>query len=69
MGLVAILVMWHNNLYKFWLTNHKELSYEILFQLAMWFLSKLLFNVLIGLQYERPWLKGQRSTLTFETYL
>ena len=26
-------------------------------------------NMLMGLQYERPWLKGQRSTLTFETYL
>ena len=23
----------------------------------------------MGLQYERPWLKNQRSTLTFETYL
>ena len=23
----------------------------------------------MGLQYERLWLKGQRSTLTFETYL
>ena len=23
----------------------------------------------MGLQYERPWLEGQRSTLTFETYL
>ena len=25
--------------------------------------------MLMGLQYERLWLKGQRSTLTFETYL
>ena len=24
--------------------------------------------MLMGLQYEQPWLKGQRSTLTFETY-
>ena len=22
-----------------------------------------------ALQYERPWLKGQRSTLTFETFI
>ena len=29
---------------------------------------KLCFNLLMGLQYEQPWLKGQRSTLTFETY-
>ena len=27
------------------------------------------FNILIGPQYEQPWLQGQRSTLTFETYL
>ena len=59
----------HNNLYKFWLTNHKELLYEIWFQLAKWFLRKLCFNVLMGLEYERPWLKDQRSTLTFDTYL
>ena len=25
--------------------------------------------MLMGLQYEGLWLKGQRSTLTFETYL
>ena len=24
------------------------------------------FSILIGLQYKRPWLKGQRSTLTWE---
>ena len=59
----------HNNLYKSWLTNHKELSYEIWFQLAKWFLRKLCFNMLMGLGYERPWLKGQRSTLTFDTRL
>ena len=29
MGLVAILVMYQNNLYKCWLTYHKETSYEI----------------------------------------
>ena len=26
---------------------------------------KTMFNILMGLQYERPKLKGQRSTLTF----
>ena len=57
----------HNNLYKFWLINHKELSHEIWFQLAKWFVRKLCFNMLMGRQYERPWLKGQMSTLTFET--
>ena len=25
-----------------------------------------MFNILMRLQYERPWLKGQMSTLTFE---
>ena len=25
--------------------------------------------MLMGLQYKQPWLKGQRSTLTFDTYL
>ena len=30
---------------------------------------KLCFNMLMGLQYKPPLLKGQRSTLTFETYL
>ena len=34
-----------------------------------WANRKLCFNILMGPQYERPWLKGQRSTLTFETYL
>ena len=33
------------------------------------FLRILYFYMLMGLQYERPWLIGQRSTLTFETYL
>ena len=33
------------------------------------FVRKLCFNMLMGLQYERPWLKVQMSTLTFETYL
>ena len=32
-------------------------------------LSKLRFNILVGLQYEWPWLKDQRSTFTFGTYL
>ena len=29
-----------------------------LFQLAMWFLRKLCFNMLMGLQYEQPRLNG-----------
>ena len=32
-------------------------------------MRKLCFNILLGPQYERPRLKGQRSTLTFETNL
>ena len=59
----------HHILYKFWLTYHKESSHEILVQLGQRFVKKLCFNILMGRQYERPWLKGQRSTLTFETYL
>ena len=27
------------------------------------------FNILMEFQYERPWLKGQKSTLAFGTYL
>ena len=27
------------------------------------------FNILMGLQYEQPKLKGQRPTLTFGSYL
>ena len=38
-------------------------------QLGQWFVRKLCFNILMGLQYERPKLKGQRSALTFGTYL
>ena len=58
-----------NILHKFWLTYHKESSHEIWVQLGQWFVRKLCFDILMGLQYERPKLKGQRSTLTFETYL
>ena len=37
--------------------------------LGQWFVRKLCFNILMRLQYERPKLEGQRSTLTFGTYL
>ena len=48
-------------LYKSWLTCCKESSYKIWVQLAYWFLRKLCFNILMGLQYERlGWkVKGQ----------
>ena len=58
-----------NILHKFWLTYHKESSGEIWVQLDIWFVRKLCFNILMGLQYEQPKLKGQRSTLTFGPYL
>ena len=35
------------------------------FNWANGFLRKLCFNILMGLQYERPKLKDQRATLTF----
>ena len=54
---------------KFLLTYHKESSHAISVELGQWFVRKLCFYILMGPQYERPWLKGQRSTLTFETYL
>ena len=69
MGMVANRLCDQNISYEFWLTYHKESSHEIGVQLAEWFLRKLCFNMLMGLQYERLCLKGQRSTLTFETYL
>ena len=31
--------------------------------------EKTMFKYVDGTPFERPWLKGQRSTLTFETYL
>ena len=52
----------------YWLTYHKEPSHEILDPLGQRFVWKLCFNILMGLQYERSKLKGQRSTLTFGTY-
>ena len=58
-----------NILHKFWLTYQKGSSHEIWVQLGQWFVRKLCFNILMGLQYEQPKLKGQRSTLTFWTYL
>ena len=71
-GFYHIWVWWtflscdQNVLYKFWLTYHKESLHEIWVQLNQWFVRKLSFNILIGPQYERPWLKGQRPS--FETY-
>ena len=53
MGVVAILVSCDKyDWYKFWLTYHKESSYEIWVQLAKCFLRKLRFNVLMGLIYD-----------------
>ena len=65
MGVAAILVMWPKFLHTFWLTYQMESLHEILVQLGQWFVRKLCFNILVGLQYERPKLKGQSSTLTF----
>ena len=31
--------------------------------------EKNCLNILMGLQSKRPWLKDQRSTMTFGTYL
>ena len=42
-----------NILYKFWLNYHKESSHEIWVQLVQWFVRKLCFNILMGLQYEQ----------------
>ena len=58
-----------NILHKFWLTYHKESSHEIWVHLGQWFVRKLCFDILMGLQYEWPKQKGQRSTLTFWFYL
>ena len=54
MGVGAILVMWPNYLVQI-LTNlsYKESSHEIWVQLGQWFMRKLCFNILMGLQYER----------------
>ena len=69
MGMAAIFVMCDQIIFsKFWLYYHKESSHEIWVQLGQLFVRKLCFNILLRPQYERPWLKGQMSTLTFETY-
>ena len=59
MGVAAILVMWPKLLNTFWVSYHKESSHEIWIQLGQWFVRELSFNILIGPQYERPWLKGK----------
>ena len=71
MGAVAILVMWPVQLVYILANIHKESSYEIWVQLTLWFLRKLCFNVLMGLQYERPLLKSYKVELDLdlETYL
>ena len=55
MGMAASVSCDQNILHTFLLIYHKESSLEIC------------FNILMGLQYERHKLKGQRSTLTFGT--
>ena len=49
-----------NSLYKLWLPYHKSLHMKFEFNWAhgLW---ENCFNILMGPQYERPWLKGQRS--------
>ena len=37
--------------------------------MGQWSVKKLCFDILMGVQYEEPWLNGKRSTLTYETYL
>ena len=44
-------------------------SLRVKFEFNLWFLRKVRLDIFIGLQYERPWLKGQRTILTFATYL
>ena len=39
------------------------------FNLGQWFVRKLCFNILMRPQNKQPWVKGQRSTLTYGTYL
>ena len=51
-----------NILYKFRLTYHKMSSHKIWVQLGQWFVRKQCFDIVMGIQYERPWLKGQIST-------
>ena len=53
MGVAAILVMWPN--------YFATILHEIRVWLCQWFVRKLhvYFNILMGLQFERPKLKGQ----------
>ena len=69
MGVAVILVMSPKYfVYIFTNLSKKSLHMKFEFNLANGFVRKLCFNTLMGLQYERPMMKGQRSTLTFGTY-
>ena len=59
MGMAAILVMWPLTLAESYFPQLRESPYEIWAKLAKWFLKKLCFDILMGLRYEGPWLKGQ----------
>ena len=52
MGIAAIYICDHLHLVQIYSTQRKESPYEIGVQLAKWFLRKLCFNILMGLQYE-----------------
>ena len=55
---------------KFWLAYHKdkESPHEISSSIDLVVSEKTMFNILMEFNFERP-LKGQRSTLTFGTFL
>ena len=70
MGVATILVMWPKNVFAYILAI---LSLGVftwnLSSMGQWFVRKQYFDIFMGLQYERPKLKDQRSTLTSGTYL
>ena len=69
MGVAASWWCDQSILHKLKIAYNKESLHEIWVQFDPWFLRKLCFNILTGLQYEWPKVKGQRLTLNFGTYL
>ena len=69
MEMFAILVLWPQQFVST-LANLSQVVFIWNFSsIGLMVSEKTMFNTLIGLQYEWPWLKGQMSTLTFGTYL
>ena len=67
MGMAAILVMWPEQFVQILakdIVRNLHLKNKFNWP-SQWALRKLCFDIFVWIQYERPWLKGQRSTLSW----